>query len=52
MNTELLNVLNKKIKSLNFLDNCHGILVRMKEICCRQLLLRKNGREDRSFVLQ
>ena len=42
----------KTIESLNVLGNCHGILVRLKEICCRQLLRRKSFREERSFALQ
>ena len=40
----------KTIESLNVLGNCHEILVRMKEICCRQLLRMKNCREERTFA--
>ena len=52
MNTELFKVLNKNNWIVEFWGNCHGILVRLKEICCRQLLLMKNCREERSFAPQ
>ena len=34
MNKELFKVLNENKWIVEFLANCHGILIRMKEICC------------------